>query len=62
MNFSRTKLTAVLIVATAALNLLIDILDGGGVSFQKHFDEIGMALGGVGLWFLLDAVGKNQPK
>jgi len=62
MSVSRTKIIAVLIVGAAVLNLVIDALNGGGVNFQKHFDEIGIALGGAGLWFLRDAVGKTQTK
>lgn len=57
---SRTKIVGYLMVLVAFANLLIDILNGGGVDLVHHFSTISTALLGSGLVFLRDAVGKIE--
>ncbi len=57
---SRTKIVGYLMVVIALLNFAVDALNGGGIDFAHHFNTISAALGGAGLVFLRDAVGKIE--
>lgn len=55
---SRTKLVGYLMILVSVTNLVIDILNGGGVNFPHHFETISTALTGAGIVFMRDAISK----
>ena len=56
----KTKVVGYLMVAVAFLNFLIDLLDGNGIDFHRHFETIATALAGSGLVFLRSAIQKLE--
>ncbi len=56
---SRTKIIGILLLASAVVSVAVDLLDGGPVDFQKHYDSIVTALGGAGLITLRAAIDKK---
>jgi len=57
---SRTKISGYLLIAVAALNTAVDLLDGGGFNLSAHVNDLIVALGGAGFIFLRDAIKKIQ--
>ena len=55
---SRTKLAGYLLVAVAALNTVVDLLNGNGFEMTTHVNDVVTALSGAGFVFLRDAVAK----
>ena len=58
----RTTIVGYLMIAVAVINFVVDVLDGGGIDFTKHFDSISVALAGAGFIFARKAIGKLENK
>lgn len=59
---SKTKIVGYLMILIAALETVVDALNGGGFNLQGHFDAIIAALAGAGLIFLRSGVDKAAAK
>jgi hypothetical protein len=55
---SKTKVVGILMLVTALSQAGIDVLDGHGFNLLAHLDAVLGALGGLGLFFLRDAISK----
>lgn len=59
---SRTKIVGYLMILIAALETVVDALNGGTFNLQAHFDALMAALAGAGLIFLRSGVDKAVSK
>lgn len=59
---SRTKIAGWLMLVVAVAAAGKDAVDGGGFDFNRHMDSVWMALNGVGLIGLRNAITKEVRK
>jgi hypothetical protein len=57
-NMSKTKITGILMLISAAIGVAIDALNGGGFDWAGNWAKLDTALAGAGLVFLRTAISK----